>query len=346
MDINLNDRGRRILEAVIQDYILTAEPVGSRTLAKKYNLDISPATIRNVMADLEDFGLLAQPHASAGRVPTDSGLRFYVDTILEVKDIPGPEQEVINQEFVGRTSDAAQILKLSSKVLSSVSRHIGVVLAPRFSSLVLKQLEFVRLDKRLILAVLVGVSGMIQNRIIEVEEELSQEDLNRFNRYLNDILEGLDINEIKVRIVEEMRQEKNRFDSMVSQALELTSRFFESGEDEDDVYIEGQVNLFDYPEFADMEAMRNIFTAFEDKSILVRLLDQTMNASGVQIFIGSENRLAGMAGCSVIASRYSSGSRSLGTLGVIGPTRINYSRIIPVVDYTAKLVSHILESTL
>jgi len=346
MEYDLNERGKRILQAVVQDYIQTAEPVGSRTLAKRYNMDISPATIRNAMADLVEIGLLSQPHASAGRVPTDMGLRYYVDTILEVDDISGKEQEAIDQGFSGMNPEVAQVLKHSSKVLSIVSRHLGLVLAPRFSRIVVKRLEFIRLNSRAILVVLVDRSGLIQNRIIETEEGLSQEDLDRFNRYLNDTLEGLTISEIKVLIVEEMRREKTRFDRMVSRALALTRKVFEDESVEDDIYIEGQTNLFNYPEFTGLEQIKSLFKAFEDKSILVQLLDKTLTASGIQIFIGSENDLAEIEGCTLIASRYSRGSVPLGTLGVLGPTRLNYSRIIPVVDYTAKLVSHILESNL
>ncbi|MDY6851098.1 MAG: heat-inducible transcriptional repressor HrcA [Thermodesulfobacteriota bacterium] len=346
MEYDLNERGKRILQAVVQDYIRTAEPVGSRTLADHYNLDISPATIRNAMVDLEEIGLLSQPHASAGRVPTDIGLRYYVDTILEVRDISGKEQVAIDQGFSGMNHEAAQVLRHSSKVLSMVSRHLGLVLAPRFSRIEVKRLEFVRLSPRAILVILVDRSGLIQNRIVETEEDLRQDDLNRFNRYLNDILEGLTISEIKVRIVEEMRLEKTRFDRMVSRALALTRKVFDDESVEDDIYIEGRINFFDYPEFADLEQIKSLFKAFEDKSILVELLDKTLTASGIQIFIGSENELAEMEGCTLIASRYSRGSVPLGTLGVLGPTRLNYSRIIPVVDYTAKLVSHILESNL
>ena len=346
MTIELSDRNRLILQAVIQDYIRTAEPVGSRVLSKHYNLSISPATIRNVMSDLEELGLLTQPHTSAGRVPTEKGLRYYVDTLLQIRDISGPEQRAINQEFAGLSPEAEQIIRHSSKVLSSVSRHMGIVMAPRFSAQTLKQLQFVRLNNRMILVVLVGRTGMIQNRIIESDEDLTSDDLDRFNRYLNDILEGLTISEIKGRILEEMQHEKNQFDQMLLGALELSNKVFSDDTNEGDVYIDGQGNLLDYPEFADVTVMKSVFKAFEDKSILVKLLDQTSNASGVQIFIGAETELAELQGCTLIASRYSRGTRSLGTLGIIGPTRINYSKIIPVVDYTAKLVSHILESTL
>ncbi|MBF0531096.1 MAG: heat-inducible transcriptional repressor HrcA, partial [Deltaproteobacteria bacterium] len=255
-------------------------------------------------------------------------------------------QQVIYRGFKKLGPEVEQVMRHCSKVLSMVSKQIGIVLAPKFSTVVVKQLQFVRLTDRLILAILVGQSGVIQNRILEVEEDLSQETLDRFNRYLNDILEGVTISDIKSRIVEEMRQEKIQFDQMLSRALSLSHRVFEETDMEDQVFVEGQVNLLDNPEFADVEAMKTIFRTFEDKSILVGLLDHTIKASGVQIFIGSENDLTDLPACTLIASRYSRGTMPLGTLGVLGPTRLNYSKIIPVVDYTARLVSHFLESTL
>lgn len=346
MSYDISERDRLILEAVIQDYIRTAEPVGSRTLSRRYNLKLSPATIRNVMADLEELGFLSQPHTSAGRIPTEQGLRFYVDTILEVRNLSGSEQRKIDREFTGITPEVEQTMKKTSRVLSSVSRHIGVVLAPTFSRAALKQIQFVRLSDHSILVILVGVSGLIQNRIIEVDESFNQDKLDHYNNYLNDILEGLTIDEIKKKIVEEMRNEKNAFDRMYSQALALTQKVFESESDEGTLYVQGQANLLNYPEFTGVESMKNLFRTFEEKSILVELLDKTLSASGVQIFIGSENTATEMQGFTLITSRYTKDTKPLGTLGVIGPTRLNYRKIIPVVDYTAKLVSHIFESTL
>jgi heat-inducible transcriptional repressor len=350
MDLELNDRDRLILRAVIQDYITTAEPVGSRILSKKHNLNLSPATIRNVMRDLEDQGLLRQPHASAGRVPTDQGLRYYVDSILEVRGLTELEERAIISEFAGLSADAEQLIRRTSRILSSVSRHLGVVAAPKYSQMILRQIQFIRVDRRRLLVILVGRNGMIQNRIVDLGEDmeaagLRQEQLDGFNRRLNDILEGLTISEIKARLVAEMREEKNRFDQMYSRALALSQKVFAQDPDTEKVFIDGQVNLLDYPEFADVEAMKAIFKTFEDKSILVRLLDDTLNASGVRIFIGSEHELSEMEGLTLIASRYSHGARPLGVLGVIGPTRLDYSQIIPVVDFTANLVGKILEKT-
>jgi heat-inducible transcriptional repressor len=266
-----------------------------------------------------------------------------VDSILEVRDISGQIQDSILREFEGLNQEVEKVIKHSSRVLSSLSRSIGVVVAPSFNRLSIRQVQFLQVGPKTLLVVLVGSSGIVQNRIIEVDEELNSSDLLRFNNYLNDIFEGLTISEIKVKLVEEMRQEKNMFDKMLSRALTLGHKVF-GQEMPDDVYIEGRVNLFEYPEFSDVEAMKSLFKTFEDKSIIVKLLDKTLSANGVQIFIGSENEMRELEGCTLIASRYTRGSRPLGTLGVIGPIRLNYSQIIPVVDYTAKLVSQILET--
>ncbi|MBW1709356.1 MAG: heat-inducible transcription repressor HrcA [Deltaproteobacteria bacterium] len=344
MGIVLNERSKKILHTVIQTYIRTAEPVGSRTVAKTDELDISPATIRNVMADLEEIGLLAQRHTSSGRVPTELGLRYYVDSILEINPISDREMKAIEQEFAFDGLNTEQFIKKASKTLSLVSHHIGLVLAPRFSYLELKQLEFIRLGRKLVLAILVSQSGVVQNRIIELDEDITQEELDRFNLYLNDILDGLTIGEIKDLILEEMKKEKVHFNEMFSRALKLSQKIFVQEAIEDDLYIVGQGRLLDYPEFSDVETMKIIFEAFEEKKLLIQLLDKAMSVSGVQIFIGSENELTEIGGWTIITSAYSRKSIPIGSLGILGPTRLNYSRIIPIVDYTAKLLTRTLES--
>ncbi|MBW2092156.1 MAG: heat-inducible transcription repressor HrcA, partial [Deltaproteobacteria bacterium] len=267
-----------------------------------------------------------------------------VDSILEIHPISDREMKTIEEEFsaVGLTTE--QLIRNVSKILSLFSHHIGLVLAPRFSYLALKQFEFIRLGKNLILAILVSQSGVVQNRIIEHDEDISQEELDRFNRYLNDTLEGLTIGEIKKRILDEMQKEKIRFDEMFSKALQLSRQIFIQEKEEDDLYIVGHGNLLDYPEFSNIEAIKAVLDAFEEKKLLVELLDKAMSASGVQIFIGSENELTDIGGWAVITSSYSRNSIPIGSLGVLGPKRLNYSRIIPIVDYTAKLLSRTLES--
>lgn len=338
----MSARDKQILHSLINEYIQTAEPVGSRKISKKYPLDISSATIRNAMADLEEMGFLHQPHTSAGRVPTDKGFRFYVDSIVEVRDLTKGEKEYISKKYEISTMDISDIMKETSQALSKLSQNIGLIMAPKFTSTVLKHLEFLRISESRILVIFVSQSGIVQNKIIDVEESFSQDDLNRYSNYLSDLFVGLSLEEVRERIIEEMTKEKAMYDELLSKALKLGEQAL-YGEEEAEVYIEGKINIFNYPEFAEIQKMKALFRTFEEKSKIVKLLNKSLVATGVQIFIGSENQLQELQDCALITSSFSRGKQVLGTLGVIGPTRINYCRIIPVVDYTAKLISKILE---
>jgi heat-inducible transcriptional repressor len=336
----LSERSRQILEAVIDDYIRTAEPVGSRTVTRRHGLALSPATVRNVMSDLEEMGFLSSPHTSAGRVPTDKAFRFYVDSLLQIRAITEIQQEEIRRQYQVPGRDVGEILKETSRILSSISNYIGIVVAPRFAANVFRQIEFVKLCGKRILVILVSESGIVQNRVIEAEEDLSAEDLVRMTNYLNNLLQGLTIAEVKARIVREMEDEKVRYDKLLTRALKLSEVTLE--ESAADVFIEGQVNILEQPEFADVERMKEIFHTFEEKSQLINLLDCCMKADRVNIFIGSENFLSRMNQMSVITASYASGPNTLGVLGVIGPTRMGYDRVIPIVDYTARMLSELL----
>jgi heat-inducible transcriptional repressor len=338
----LSDRGKRILEAVIEDYIATAEPVGSRSITRSHALALSPATVRNVMSELEEMGLLVSPHTSAGRIPTDKAYRLYVNSILEVKHIARDNREEIQRRCRLAGKDLAQVLHETSRLLSSTSSYMGVVMAPRLAANVFHQIEFVKLASRRILAIMVSQNGTVQNRLIQIEEEIVQEDLVRMANYLNGLLQGLTIAQVRERLVEEMQSEKVRYDSMMAKALSLSEQTIST--DGPELFLEGQANILEQPEFADAGKMRDIFRAFEKKSLLLDLLDRSMQADGVQIFIGAESHLLKMEGMSLITSTYMTGKDTVGVLGVIGPTRMGYGRVIPIVDYTAKLISRLLET--
>jgi heat-inducible transcriptional repressor len=340
MNEKLSERSRQILEAIIDDYIRTAEPVGSRSVTRRHGLSLSPATVRNVMSDLEEMGFLSSPHTSAGRVPTDKAFRFYVDSLLQVGTIHQDQQEEIRRHYRGHGRDVGEILKETSRVLSSISHYIGIVIAPRFAANVFRQIEFVKLCGRRILAILVSESGIVQNRIVESDEDLDAEDLVRMSNYLNGLLKGLTISEVKRRIVGEMENEKVRYDSLLSRALKLSEQTLDDSTA--DVFIEGQINILEQPEFSDVEKMKDIFRAFEEKSQLITLLDRCMDAERVNIFIGAENFLSRMNQLSVVTAPYASGPNTIGVLGVIGPTRMGYDRVIPIVDYTARILSELL----
>ncbi len=342
MGEELNERSRRILEAIVEDYIGTAEPIGSRAVTRRHQLGLSPATVRNVMADLEEMGYIVSPHTSAGRVPTDKGYRFYVDTLLQVGQLDPQQKSRIEQYYRLDGLRVEERLREAGKVLSAISSYAGVVMIPRFTSTVFRHIEFLKLSQGKILVVFVSRSGLVQNKVIETDPPLSQHELEQVSNYLNQTLTGLSIQDIKAKIVRDMAEEKATYDQLLRRALEL-SREALCEEIGGQVFIEGACNILEQSEFKDLERMKRLFRAFEQKSLLVELLDKSQHAKGVQIFIGSESEYSEIEGCSLITACYSSSRGTIGTLGVIGPSRMNYSQVIPVVDYTARLVSQVLE---
>ncbi|HEY6872347.1 MAG TPA: heat-inducible transcriptional repressor HrcA [Geobacteraceae bacterium] len=338
---HLTERGKQILEAIIEDYIATAEPVGSRTVTRRHGLSLSPATVRNVMADLEELGFLASPHTSAGRVPTDKAYRFYVDSLLEVRNIARNEQEEIRKRCSLSGRDVGEVLKETSRMLSSLSRYTGIVVAPRFTANVFRHIEFVKLGGRRLLAILVSHSGTVQNKIIETDEELRSADLSKMANYLNHFLRGLTITQVKEKILAEMQSDKIKYDALLARALRLSQQTLADTDSE--VFIEGRANILEQPEFADVSRMKDVFRAFEEKGQLLGLLDRCLDAPGIHIYIGSEAHLSQMVGMSLITATYMTGKNTLGVLGVIGPTRMGYAKVIPIVDYTAQLMSRLLE---
>lgn len=338
---DLTDRARRVLQAIIQEYIETAEPVGSRRVCHKYNFDISPATVRNTMADLEELGFLRQPHTSAGRIPTENGLRTYIDSILELSPISEAEKNLVNSSLDKKVSKLDELLKDASRILSFISGHAAIVSVPRFTQTIFRHIEFIRLRRNIILVICVASTGMVQNKIIQVEEDLIQEKLDRFSELLTSMLPEMTLEGLRNKIFSEMAAERELFAQLLSGALDLSGKNLETGGQ--DAYIEGKTNILNYPELCQVEKMKAIFAAFEEKSILIRLLDKCIASRGLQIFLGSESRSCGMEGCSIVASSYATGRDVYGTLGIIGPVRMDYKRVIPIVDYTAKLLGKLIE---
>lgn len=339
----LTDRSKDIFTSVVREYILTAEPVGSRKVAKKYNYSLSPATIRNVMADLEEIGILYQPHTSAGRIPTVKGFRLYVDAILGNPELPSQKKEAIKAKYRNASQGLSGILKATSKILSEFSHSTALVMAPKFMDTIFRHIEFILLRTGQILAIFVPYSGLVQNRVLEIDDKsITQDDLEKYSRYLNELLSGLTLREVRNTIAEEMKKEQNMYHTLLSKALQLGNSALDlSGEVE--LYVDGQANLFDYPEFAEVDKIKSLFRAFEEKSTLLYILDKALENQGIQIFIGSENEFQMMEDCSFILSPYSRNSNVLGTLGVVGPTRMNYPDIIPIVGFVATLLSNYLD---
>ncbi|NIO04717.1 MAG: heat-inducible transcription repressor HrcA [Proteobacteria bacterium] len=333
-----SDRTRKILKAIIRDYIALAEPVSSRRLARRYGFDLSPATIRNVMADLEEMGYLSQPHTSAGRIPTEKAFRYYVDSIVDVKDLTVMEREQIKRSYHPSNVNVSETLQETCRLLSVSSNYLGLVITPRVSNMKFKHIQFVRLAPFKVLAVFVTASGIIQNKRLDTDEDFTQDYLDKITRYLSKILSGFTLAELRDRIVQEMKREKMAYDRLMERALKLGEMAL-SGTDERELFMEGRDRMFETPEFCNIEKMRGLLKTFEEKGFLLKLLDQCMKTPGVQIIIGSEFDYREMEDCSLITTTYGMPDSPRGTLGVIGPMRMNYSRVIPLVNYAAQLLT-------
>ena len=340
----LNSRHQGVLRAIVLDYIRTAEPVGSRTISRKYGFALSPATIRSIMADLEELGYLAQPHTSAGRVPTDQGYRLYVGALMDRPRLSRAEVQRIEQQVNPPAGPPAgeveAVLRETGRLLSALSPYVAVVLAPKLDDSQFHRVQFVSLSRDQVLAVLVTDADMVHHKVVKLDEEMSQDDLDRTSRYLTDLLQGRTLGEVRRLLVEQMAEEKAQYDHLLAQALRLGAEALKS-EGEVDVYVAGAAHIADQPEFADLDKMKALFRAFEEKSKLVKILDECLTGEGIKVFIGHEVALRDVEGLSVIAAPYRRGHRPLGVLGVLGPTRMDYGRALALVDTTAQLVSRV-----
>ena len=338
----LNERSQNILEAIIEDYISSAEPVGSRAITRRHDFNLSPASVRNVMADLEDMGFLCSPHTSAGRIPTEKGFQYYIDTLLQVRDLSPTEKQALRKNYRFRGMKMEDIMQEVGRVLSGLSKYTGLVMAPKFSSTVFRQIEFIRLSKGRMLVIYVSESGLVQNKVIEVDEDLTQHQLEQISNYLNRELTGLSIQEVRSKLKRELQQERILYDQLKKQALSLSCAALQE-EVENQIYVSGTSLMLEQPEFSTPQQMKRLIQTLESKKLLIELLDRSQSAQGVQIFIGSESTHIDLDGCSLITSKFSSNKGAIGSLGVIGPMRMDYSQVIPIVDFTAQLVSRILE---
>jgi heat-inducible transcriptional repressor len=333
----LGDRHTQILKTVVAQYIAIGEPVGSRLVAKVSGLNLSPASIRNLMVDLEDWGYLRQPHTSAGRIPTALGFRYYVDQILPIPELGASTRKQIKAAF-SRPNEPQEVFRLASRVLSAVSGHPALVLTPRPRGMRLRHIQFISLGGDGVLTVLVSQDNQVQTRFVRSGTGYSQDQLDRFSQSLNSLCQNLSLREARRRVQAQMEEDRNLFDQMVSQALSLSRQALE-GEEAEELYIDGTSQILDYPEFAaDVEKIRTLFRAFEEKHHLIYLLDRTLDSQGVQIIISPEEQFPEMQ-LSLVASSYRCHQAPVGSLGVIGPMRMDYARVVPIVQYTASMVT-------
>jgi heat-inducible transcriptional repressor len=345
MIAELNERSREILRHVVEAYVETGEPVGSRTLSRRLGLSLSPATIRNVMADLEEFGLLYAPHTSAGRLPTEQGLRLFVDGILQVGALTKDERTSIDSQCKVSGRNMPQVLEEASALLSGLSHCAGLVVAPK-QDLRLKHIEFVNLGPGRALVVMVDEHGGVENRVIDLPLGMPASSLVEASNFMASKLVGRTLSEARKEILDEIRNQKGRLDELTGKVVEAgLATWSDNGGSSGVLIVRGQANLLeDVNAIADLEHIRALFEALETKEALIKLLDAADLGEGVQIFIGAESALFTLAGASMIIAPYAnSEERLVGAIGVIGPTRMNYGRIIPMVDYTAKLISRILD---
>jgi heat-inducible transcriptional repressor len=334
----LSERAQLLLKTLIERYITEGQPVGSRALSRYSGLDLSPASIRNVMADLEDLGFIASPHTSAGRIPTPRGYRFFVDTLLTIKPLDSVEINKLEGQL--HVDNRQRLVTSASQVLADVTRFAGVVMIPRRSG-GFRHIEFVKLSESRVLLILVTPEGDVQNRILLTERPYTPSELIEAANILNQKFAGLPFEETRKRIHEELKQLREDMTQLMTRALDAGSEAV--GESADDVVISGEGRLLDVQDLSsDMQRLRNLFDLFERKTGLLQLLDISSRAHGVQIFIGGESGLVSLDECSVVTAPYEVDGQIVGTVGVIGPTRMAYERVIPIVDITAKLLSSAL----
>lgn len=341
-DSPLDPRARQLLRTLIGRYIRDGEPVGSQTLARCAGLDVSPATIRNILGDLEDLGLLASPHTSAGRVPTVQGYRVFVDSLLQMRPLPDDDLARLRQELPPG-SGTQSLLGSASELLSAMTHFVGMVSVPGRSQFALKHIDFVALDAQRVLAILVFVDNDVQNRVLQLRRPLDSGELERIANYLNRHFSGRTLAEIRSGLLRELKIARAEMEQLLTRTVELAEQAFVPDAEAEDFVMTGQTRLMGLQELADVDRLRELFEAFARKREILQLLERTIHAPGVRVFIGEETGLAPLEGVSLVSAPYGSGGHVLGVLGVIGPTRMAYERVIPVVQAAADALGAALE---
>jgi heat-inducible transcriptional repressor len=342
--VQLNERSREIFRRIVESYLATGEPVGSRNISRIIPMTLSPASVRNVMSDLEQLGLIFAPHTSAGRLPTELGLRFFVDALMQIGDMSETDRRSIEAQVAAAGQSIEAVLTEASMLLSGLSRAAGVVLTAK-SNTRLKHIEFVRLDPERALVVLVAEDGQVENRVLALPLGLPTSALTEATNFLNSRVRGRSLAEVRADLERALAESKAELDQITQRVVEAGLASWSGGEsDERRLIVRGHANLLeDLKALEDLERVRQLFDALETKRGVIDLLGRAEQAEGVRIFIGSENKLFSLSGSSTIVAPYRDGAgRIVGVIGVIGPTRLNYSRIIPMVDYTSKVVSKVL----
>lgn len=340
--MRLEARSEAILKTIVTEFIATGEPIGSRTISRKKGVDLSPASIRNIMSDLTEMGYITQPHVSAGRVPTDLGYRHYVDDVLSwPQNIRVDEQVAIESLLRAAGLEVRSLLRQSSSVLADLSQQAGVVTTATAPERQFRAIEFIKVADNRIVVLLVSASGLVQNKLIHDDDRTDQESLERYSRMLNDMLKDLDLRQARERIEQELLHEKTLVDAALAKALRM-GHVVLSSEGDREVFIEGQTNILDEPEFANIEQLKALLVTFQEKSKLLKILDKTLQARRVQIFIGSEHGVGEIESCSIVAYPIHAAEALVASVAVVGPKRMNYPKVVALVDTTGKVLTRLL----
>lgn len=345
----LDERSKNILIAIIKLYIATGQPVGSRTLSKHYKEKLSPATMRNTMSDLEEAGYLTHPHTSAGRVPTDKGYRFYADSIINQAKLSKSDELTINRSLLdSNIQSAAEFMERTSHLLSQISGNVGIVVSPSPAQDILQHMEFVKLGEGKILIITVSRSGIVRDKVVRVDSNFTQEELDKTARFVLANFKGMTLQGIRNEIMKSMSEEKALYDRLLQNTILLCNSALSSKDTQADVYVDGTSTILTKPDFTDdTERMRELFKIYEEKERLLKVLNEYLTEStisGVCIRIGSENNIPSMHTCAIITSPYVYGNNAFGGVGVVGPTRIEYARLITVVNYIARVFERVLSN--
>lgn len=331
--MEMDDRKSKVLQAIIDDYVSTAEPVGSRTIARKYQLGVSPATIRNEMADLEDLGYIEQPHTSAGRVPSNRGYRYYVDCLMEVHEVSPSEEDLIRVTFERRIREIDLLVRETARLLSETTQYASVVLGPQLATAKFRELHLVPMSGDRALLVYVTDTGFIENQVLELPVEVTMLELQRISGLLNTHLRGQSLEALSHGTLRDMREELRRYGNLLEQAMDFFNRSMEPGEKQR-VYLGGATKMLSQPEFRDVDKVRSLLGILEQEDVVVDILG-AQEGSGVSISIGEEIKVREMQECSMVSATYRIGDRTIGRLGVIGPKRMEYAKVVSLVDEVA-----------
>ena len=336
----MDERQKKILQAIVDSYIRSAEPVGSRAISRNYGLGISAATIRNEMADLEEKGYLAQPHTSAGRIPSDKGYRFYVDCLMPKGELNPVETQYIQKEYEERRQEMEQLIKLTSKLLAQVTNYISLVQGPRWQESTFKHLRLIPLEEKSVMVVMITDTGLIRNKVVELEKPLDPMQIEGITWLLNNKLKGASLEKIERIGWQEIERTIKIGSELLEQTMGLFNQALEVSEEK--VYLEGTVKILDHPEFKNLEKFKSLLGTLEKSDLLSQVLTESTKEGEVGIVIGEENKHLEIRDCSIVTASYQVGGRTFGTIGVLGPTRMDYGKVVSVVEFVAQLLGQML----